>query len=61
MALGLLLGSSLMAALGLIFLSNATVGVGLIGFACWLAILARLAQAAQYRKRDLAGKPDHPA
>jgi uncharacterized protein YceK len=35
---------------GLMLLSNATTGVGVIGFACLFAILARIAQAAEQRK-----------
>jgi hypothetical protein len=30
---------------GLLFLSQATAGVGLVAFGCWLAIVARLVQA----------------
>jgi len=35
---------------GLMFLSNATTGVGVICFACLFAILARIAQAAEQHK-----------
>jgi hypothetical protein len=35
---------------GLISLSQATLGVGVIGFGCLLAILARLAQAEAHHK-----------
>jgi hypothetical protein len=37
----------LVALAGLISLSQATLGVGLIGFGCFLGILARLVQASQ--------------
>jgi hypothetical protein len=37
---------------GLLTLSNATLGVGLIGFGCLMAILARLAQAQAYYDRE---------
>jgi hypothetical protein len=33
---------------GLLFLSNATSGVGMIGFGCLLAVLARVTQAQRY-------------
>ncbi len=33
---------------GLLYLTEATEGVGLIGLACFLGILARLAQAKQH-------------
>ena len=41
----LLIGSSIAAAMGLLSLSEATLGVGLICSACWLGILARIVQA----------------
>jgi len=40
----------IIAAAGFLNLSNATLGVGIICFACLLAILARIAQAAEHRK-----------
>ena len=36
---------------GLLFLSEATTGVGLIGLACLAGILARLIQAAEHQDR----------
>jgi hypothetical protein len=45
---------------GLLFLSNATAGVGIIAFGCLLAILARIAQASDYesdRKKQVTAGP----
>ena len=38
---------------GVLSLSNATLGVGLIGVACYIGILARLLQAATYQNRQM--------
>jgi hypothetical protein len=35
---------------GFMFLSNATTGVGIIAFSCLIAILARVAQAAEQHR-----------
>lgn len=43
------------AGLGLLFLSQATIGVGLIAGGCLLAVWARLVQASAHH-RDLMGK-----
>lgn len=40
-------------AAGLLFLSGATAGVGLIAFACLLGICARIAQAAEHRRATM--------
>ena len=50
MAILLVLVSLVIGAAGLLFLSNATVGVGLIAFACLLAIYARIAQVWEHRR-----------
>ena len=39
---------------GLLFLSQATAGVGLVAFGCWLAIVARLVQAETIHEEDKA-------
>jgi hypothetical protein len=44
-------------AAGLLFLSQATTGVGLIGFGCLLAILARIAQAAGHQEHCTPAPP----
>jgi hypothetical protein len=49
-AIALVVLGSLMAGAGLLQLSSATSGVGLIGFACFLAIVARLAQASVHQR-----------
>lgn len=36
---------------GLLFLSEATTGVGIIGVACFLGILARIAQASEQHQK----------
>lgn len=41
-------------AAGLLFLSQATTGVGLIAFGCLLGILGRIAQAAVHQKHRTA-------
>jgi hypothetical protein len=38
----------ILGALGLLFTSQATLGVGLIALACLIAILARIAQASHH-------------
>lgn len=40
--------SGLFAVGGLVFLNQATMGVGLIGFGCYLAIVGRMAQADRH-------------
>lgn len=45
--------------MGFMFLSQATTGVGIIAFACLIAILARVAQAAEQHK-ELLAKLDPP-
>jgi len=48
----LLVGSTAAALLGLVTLSEATMGIGVIAFACWLAIMGRISQAGdQYFER----------
>lgn len=47
----LIAGSLILAGLGLLFTSNATIGVGLIALACFSAILARIAQAAYHHRK----------
>lgn len=49
----LIVVSLILAAIGLLFTSNATIGVGLIALACLSGILARIAQAAHHRTRPL--------
>ena len=44
----LILGGILAAIAGLLFMSQATTGVGLLAAACFVAILARIAQAAKH-------------
>lgn len=39
---------------GAMLLSQATVGLGLIGLGCLIAVLARIAQAERYHKEQLA-------
>lgn len=46
----LLLAASLFALIGLFMLSNATAGVGLLTAGCFLAIIARIAQASHHHK-----------
>lgn len=58
MAIFLALVASLVAVIGLLLLSNATSGVGMIAFACFLGILARLAQAQAHQQR---ASPPEPA
>lgn len=48
MAMVLVLLSLAVCAVGLLTLTQATMGVGLICLACFLGILARLAQAREY-------------
>jgi hypothetical protein len=43
---------------GLFYLSNATVGVGLICSACFLGIMARIAQAGAHRNRTKAEREE---
>jgi hypothetical protein len=42
---------------GLLFMSQATTGVGLIAFGCLLAILGRIAQAADHQKQRTPTPP----
>jgi hypothetical protein len=42
---------------GLISLSNATLGVGLIGLALLSAVLARITQASNHHRRQFPPKP----
>ena len=44
--------SLIVALVGLSMMSNATAGVGLIAFACYLAILARIEQASKVKKES---------
>jgi hypothetical protein len=46
----------LVAGIGVLFLTQATMGVGLVGLACLLAIFARIAQATDHHAA-LAPKP----
>ena len=50
LALLLLMGACLCAGVSLLFMSQATFGVGIMALACFLAICARIAQAARHRK-----------
>ncbi len=51
--MGLLIAVGLLSATaGVVFLSDATIGVGLIALACFAGILARIAQAGWHRSRD---------
>ena len=53
--LNLLIALAVLAgAAGLLFLSQATTGVGLIAFGCLLGILGRIAQADGHHKRQTA-------
>jgi cobalamin biosynthesis protein CobD/CbiB len=54
--IGLLIGvlSGLVALVGLVQISQATLGASLIAFACWLAILFRIAQAAAHHDDMIA-------
>ncbi len=47
MTKGLVVVALLVGAFGVIASSQATVGVALVGFACLLAVVARIAQAAE--------------
>ena len=51
--------SILAAVIGLFMLSSATWGVGVICLGCFLAVLARLAQAKAYRDEDEAKAAKH--
>jgi hypothetical protein len=42
-----------LALVGFLVLTQATTGVGLIGLACFVGILARLAQASSYHQQQL--------
>ena len=48
--------SVLVALAGALFVNEATMGVGLLAGACWLGIMARIAQAAEHRQP----KPPEP-
>lgn len=48
----LFLGSLVAALVGVNKLTNATLGVGLIAFACYLGILTRLLQASLHNRED---------
>lgn len=50
MSIVLVVVALLAGVIGLLFMSQATTGVGLICFACLLAILARMAQAHEHHK-----------
>ena len=56
---GLVLASALLMVLGFLLASQATLGVALIASGCLVGILARIGQAAQYRREDMRrlGKP----
>ena len=47
----LVVAAILVGAMGFLQLSNATLGVGILCSACLLAILARIAQAADHHKQ----------
>lgn len=62
MAVLFVLLSVLAAMAGLLFLSEATTGVGIIGLACYFGILARIGQAdAQHKKLMAAIEESQPA
>jgi hypothetical protein len=44
---------------GVLFLSNATAGVGIIAIGCLLGIWARTAQAAVHHREVMASLRDH--
>ena len=44
---------------GLMLLSNATLGVGVVAAGCWLAIIARVAQAHQQHEERMRRKRPH--
>lgn len=44
--------------LGLLFLSEATTGVGLIAAGCFLAIIARIAQASSHHRAVMRARED---
>lgn len=47
----LVVASILVGLLGLLFASEATIGVALVGCACLIAIIARIAQAVALHRR----------
>ncbi len=55
-----LLLSAVVALFGFTMLTQATNGVGAIALACWLAIVARIAQASDHRAADLKAKAAPP-
>jgi len=57
MSIALAIVASLLAIIGLLSLSKATSGVGLIAFACFVAILSRLAQAQAQHARAFPPEP----
>ena len=48
-------------AVGFIFLSQATSGVGYIGIGCFLAVAARIVQAEAHERRRRQTSPQSPA
>ena len=60
MAIVLIVLSLFVAFFGLLTLSNATLGVGVMAGACLLAILARIAQAHQHHRELHPAKPFVP-
>ena len=56
MTAALVIFSILAAAVGLLSLSQATMGVGFMAGACLLAILARIAQASDHQKQNRSGR-----
>jgi hypothetical protein len=64
MSVVLVVVSVIAALIGVVSLSNATMGVGFVAGACLLAILARIAQAGEHHRELLsrtASQPEVPA
>lgn len=57
----LVIAAILLGCVGALFLSQATTGVGIIAFACLLAILARITQASDHHQAQrAAASADRP-
>lgn len=56
MSVFLVIVAILVVGFGLLSLSEATMGVGIIATGCFIAILARLSQAAEYQRAPVEPK-----
>jgi hypothetical protein len=54
MVLGLIIAAWLALAGGFLALGQASQGIGVIGLACFLAIMARIAQAQDHHREEMA-------